>query len=141
MSEPIFFTRNQILAIMKNIVDVYVENYKSDFTDYDVPYIKDTNNFGEYLWIVREQGTYLFQTKSFNNKIIRQTGEELVDEELESLLKDNKKSIESVLNTWKNRNVYILTIDENRCTLETSSINLTEKYLNITTEKIKKIRS
>ena len=55
------FTLGELLARMTNITNRFVKAYKTDFTEYDAPQVQKLDADGaavNYLWFVREHGTY-----------------------------------------------------------------------------------
>jgi antirestriction protein ArdC len=57
-------TKDELITKMGNIVKRYIKHYKTDFTDFDVKKIDNiikAKAYGEYLWSVRECGTWLIE--------------------------------------------------------------------------------
>lgn len=54
----LLFGKADLYGNMEKRVKRYVKHYKSDFYEYDMPRIRDLED-GAYLWIVRENGTFM----------------------------------------------------------------------------------
>lgn len=54
-------TLSELETRMTNIVNCRVKAWKTDYTDYDAPQVRELDASGakaNYLWFVREHGTY-----------------------------------------------------------------------------------
>ena len=58
--------KENIIKNLEKIVNRHVKSYKDDFYDYDINTILDSKR-DDYIFIVRECGSYLFPIESFED--------------------------------------------------------------------------
>lgn len=107
------YTRTELVAKIEKFVEKYVKHYKSDFYNYDKKTLLNPNQNGTFLLMLRDNGTYMFQTKAYLNKILLPDGTYIEDEEVEKQLYLNRKYIETVENLFQNLRVYEITLLNN----------------------------